>query len=141
MKGIAKKITALGMASVVALTACINANAAFDFFDTTSDYDITFRLDANISAIAGAAYKLDAEVIEINEHPYYYPTIYIKSVLFGSGTGSDESSNYRTFNNAYKGSVYVTRGVGSSNGHGYGYFSASGNNAYGNVVGMVPTSM
>ncbi len=118
------------------LTLGVAASAADKTFTGTSGYKLSFTMQANVYTVAGAMYKLDVHVEEVGSNPYYYPSIYVKGVLYGNGTTN--SVNDKTFTNTYYGDVSVSRGTGDCSGIGYGNFRASGNSAYGDVYGTLP---
>ncbi len=135
MKKLVKKIVALGLAVTTTLTLGTVANAVTDYFTGTSGYKLEFKMSVSTSVLSGSAYLLDVNVNELGDKPYYYPSLYVKGVLYGNG--STNSANEQTFKNAISGHVSVSRGTGDCNGKGYGNFLAYGNTAYGDVYGTL----
>lgn len=135
MKKLIKKIIGLGLVVAVALTLCVTASAKTEYYTGNSGYKLQFKISASVSTLAGAAYLLNVEATELGAKPYYYPSLYVNAVLYG--TDSTNSTNSKTFTNAVSGNISVSRGVGDCSGRGYGSFRAYGNTAYGDVSGSV----
>jgi len=137
MKMLLKRFVAFGLAVMTILTLCVTANAASTsrYFVGQTGYKLTFKLSANAYTVASAAYRLEVDAEEIHNKPYYYLSLYVKGVLYGRS--SENSVNDKTFSNAYKGNIIVSRGTGDCDGYGFGNFHAYGNDNYGEVYGTV----
>lgn len=139
MKRIIKRVIALCLAAAMSTGLCLSANALSAYKDFPGDegYELTFRLYVTSRNVGGnGPYQLVVQAVETDGKPYYYPYLYVKGTLFG--TGSSNSVAEETFDNAYKGTVTTgTIATAVCEGHGRGEFRAYGNDDYGEVSGYL----
>ena len=113
----------------------VNATTTSKDFTGSSGYKLTFTLTLDFTEPGSAAYSLVTTAKEKRAQPYFYPSIWVKAVLYAS-SGSDSTAE-NTVSNNYEASVSVLRGNNVATGKGYGQFLASGNSTYGNVSGSL----